>query len=381
MKVKFANRIFEVLYTKEVAGLALYAVEDEPNHVDWLTNVEVIDAEKVESKFHKGDWTVSNLDKKARQISEVHFDKYNSYYVVNGKSVNLEEYDRLHHLWSIHDAKDGDILADNESNVILLFRGIGNSEWNDVIDYHCYYDFRLKEFDVQENLGYYGNVRNTSLKPATKEQRNQLEKAMTEAGYTFDFKKKELKKIEQKSDDKVEPMSLDEAIKHCKEKSCGNNTCALEHKQLEKWLIELKELKGQKLTAWSKEDERTFDGILDEIEANKEDAPDYDVAVYDRYLSWLKSLKDRVQPRQEWSEEDENRFNNLIFLVECSKEGEATKQGFIKFINRLKFLREKYRWKPSKEQIIALRWVLNNVPYNKHKEEISALLDQIKDFL
>lgn len=36
-------------------------------------------------------------------------------------------------------------------------------------------------------------------------------------------------------------------------------------------------------------------------------------------------------------------------------------------------------WKTSEEQIVALRWVLNNVPYNKHKEEISGLLDQIKD--
>ena len=46
MKVKFANKVFEVLYTKEVAGLTMYAVEDEPNHIDWLINVEVIDAEK-----------------------------------------------------------------------------------------------------------------------------------------------------------------------------------------------------------------------------------------------------------------------------------------------------------------------------------------------
>ena len=50
MKVKFANKVFEVLYTKEVAGLTMYAVEDEPNHIDWLINVEVIDAEKKELK-------------------------------------------------------------------------------------------------------------------------------------------------------------------------------------------------------------------------------------------------------------------------------------------------------------------------------------------
>lgn len=50
MKVKFANKVFEVLYTMEAAGLTMYAVEDEPNHIDWLTNVEVVDAEKKELK-------------------------------------------------------------------------------------------------------------------------------------------------------------------------------------------------------------------------------------------------------------------------------------------------------------------------------------------
>lgn len=51
MKVKFANRVFEVLYTKETAGLTMYAVEDEPNHIDWLTNVEVVDDDKKELKI------------------------------------------------------------------------------------------------------------------------------------------------------------------------------------------------------------------------------------------------------------------------------------------------------------------------------------------
>ena len=97
--------------------------------------------------------------------------------------------------------------------------------------------------------------------------------------------------------------------------------------------IELSELDNlmlkKKGSAWSEEDERNLQGVIDEIEANKNQAPDYDFATYDRFLSWLKSLKNR------------------------------------------------YTWKPSNEQIIALRWVLNNIPYNKHKEEISGLLDQI----
>ena len=40
-----------------------------------------------------------------------------------------------------------------------------------------------------------------------------------------------------------EMMTLDEAIEHCKEKSCSNTDCAREHRQLAEWLEELKEYK------------------------------------------------------------------------------------------------------------------------------------------
>ena len=46
MKVKFADKIYDVLYTMKFLGKPIYAVEDEPNHIDWLVNVEVIDEEK-----------------------------------------------------------------------------------------------------------------------------------------------------------------------------------------------------------------------------------------------------------------------------------------------------------------------------------------------
>ena len=36
-------------------------------------------------------------------------------------------------------------------------------------------------------------------------------------------------------------MTLEEAIIHCNEKSCGNTQCAFEHKQLAEWLQELQE--------------------------------------------------------------------------------------------------------------------------------------------
>ena len=77
----------------------------------------------------------------------------------------------------------------------------------------------------------------------------------------------------------------------------------------------------------------------------------------DKYIAWLE--KQGVQESPEWDEADVNRFNNLIFLVECSKEGEATKQGFIKFIKRLRGMKCENRWKPTVEQLDALREVIS----------------------
>jgi hypothetical protein len=156
-------------------------------------------ADTVEPKFHKGDWAVSNLDGKARQISEVHFDKYNSYYVVNGKSVNLEEYDRLHHLWTIQDAKDGDILFQDlmggktfiyngiNPDMAILYSFIISNDGKDVLPYHI----------GKPNTGI-GNIEENKniIYPATKEQRDFLFQKMKETGYEWDADKLELKKIE-----------------------------------------------------------------------------------------------------------------------------------------------------------------------------------------
>ena len=63
MKVKFANKVFEVLYTMKVAGQTMYAVEDKPNHIDWLVNVEVVDDEKKESDKSEQEPYPETLDK------------------------------------------------------------------------------------------------------------------------------------------------------------------------------------------------------------------------------------------------------------------------------------------------------------------------------
>ena len=49
---------------------------------------------------------------------------------------------------------------------------------------------------------------------------------------------------------------------------------------------------------WSEEDDKNWRGIIDEIEANKSDAPDYDIETYDNFLSWLDNIKQRMEEQQ-----------------------------------------------------------------------------------
>lgn len=84
MKVKFANKVFEVLYTKDVAGLTMYAVEDEPNHIDWLINVEVIDGESKELKKIEDEIEIPFGAKDSELIEE-------RYYIPKGCYVEVRD--------------------------------------------------------------------------------------------------------------------------------------------------------------------------------------------------------------------------------------------------------------------------------------------------
>jgi len=101
------------------------------------------------------------------------------------------------HLWTIDDAKDGDVLADNIG--VILFKSIRD---NNVINYYAYLSGL---FAVQKGEEYWGYAVNCALSPATKEQHERFFAAMHNAGYEWDAEKKELKKIDQKPEDKAVP--------------------------------------------------------------------------------------------------------------------------------------------------------------------------------
>ena len=293
-------------------------------------------ADKVEPKFKVGDWTVSNLDKKARQISEVHFDEYNSYYVVDGKSVNLEEYDRLHHLWTIQDAKDGDVLACNDNPFLFLkyekdeyglvccsYCGISNSEYD--------------EFAVNTNTKkYWCDIE--FVNPATKEQRDLLFQKMHEAGYEWDEEKKEPKKIEQKpTDEEIKTLLRTEyekgradAIAEMQKPvdciDCTNSKGCINCED-----GNMKETLVQK-PAWSEEDDLILETIIDHIIPDK---PFIANGFTDKELvTWLKTLKQRYT----WKPSDEQMeaLHDLNLTGNISYAGQG--QVLIELYNDLKKL-------------------------------------------
>lgn len=88
---------------------------------------------------------------------------------------------------------------------------------------------------------------------------------------------------------------------------------------------------------WSEEDERNLQGIIDEIEANKNNAPDYDLATYDRFLSWLKSLKNRYT----WKPSDK-QMEAIRIAAEVGTANDSWAMGILRDVyNDLKKLKGK----------------------------------------
>ena len=91
-------------------------------------------------------------------------------------------------LWTIEDAKDGDILAFKEE--ILLFKSYSVQEG---ISLYCWYNGQTNNFHSKEEIDISLNKRH-KIFPATKEQRDTFMKIMNDASYEWDAEKKELKK-------------------------------------------------------------------------------------------------------------------------------------------------------------------------------------------
>ena len=207
-----------------------------------------------ESEFKVGDWVVNKLD----DVWHIDSIDNKNYQTSDGKGnynyFPISKQDEMR-LWTIKDAKNGDILM---AKAPFIFNG--NLEGGiGCPGAHCAIN-TLGEFQIPTSPKHWTGHTTT---PATKEQRDLLFQKMHEAGYEWNAEKKAL---------------------------------------------------YDKPTAWSKEDEEMARKTLVHFVATF----DGDCSEKVRLASWLESLKERIQlqPKQEWSERDERFLNQTIEEVD-----------------------------------------------------------------
>lgn len=161
-----------------------------------LNKQEIINC-SVGPEFHEGNWVV-----RGDTVAQI-LDIQEQYYIgrdTNGKDFVSSRFldDNKIHLWTIQDAKDGDVLVTvNDENRPFIYKGCFDPNHPDSPVAYCGIDADGYFYSGGGKFNHWWTVE--KVQPATKEQRDTLMKAMTDAGYTFDFDKKELKEVAQKS--------------------------------------------------------------------------------------------------------------------------------------------------------------------------------------
>lgn len=214
-------------------------------------------------KFNIGDWIVSDLDdvNEDFRLCKI-IDTEDGCYVIQSdkgcKGYNFFEiWESDYHLWSIKDAKDGDVLATD--SWLYIFKDTNNKA---IIQFHCTCPINGKPYKwcFSSDNSYLDIYVDANIHPATKEQRDLLFQKMCEEGFEWDVDKKELKKIGMKS-------------------------------------------------VWGEEDEKMLIDCFNVLHRS-----DYPRDKVKKTALWVKSLKDKIisQPQQNWSEEDNETLDRII---------------------------------------------------------------------
>ena len=269
-------------------------------------------ADKVEPKFKDGDWIVykDNIWK----VCNISLQNYYELLKINNEVSTrlIEDVDNNAHLWTIQDAKDGDVLSYREGQWCFIYKGIVTE---DTFKYYAL----LSEKGITVNDAAF-SLLTSCITPATKDQRDALMKAMTDAGYTFDFEKKELRKIEQKPTEDVDLPEFESYLCLMFQKFRAKGMC-------------------------------TNGEIIDYVKEHSQ------------------KLRD-ILVNLAWSEEDETKINYLIALLQnCTMNNDALRVMNEGIEDWLKSLRPQTTWKPSDEQMEAFKDIIVFGSVGKERKE------------
>ena len=330
-------------------------------------------ADKVEPKLkvEKDKWYVcirdlyDNYGTKAFYKGDVYYSTKNETLIPGNSNVPyeikycVEDYFRL---WTIQDAKDGDVLAyvtDEDALWIMIYRSL-----YEPYEGHVHYHALL----VNDNFSDKGTccICINDLKPATKEQRDLLFAKMKEAGYEWDAEKKELKKIHVIDEGKAE-------MDYCFTKM----------------------MNGEKVSSSCSEEDEEYNGedygidglwhAMNILERTLGKVSGYQTD--DGILSHkcaITAVKKLYKQKTDWSEEDSVRLQRIIDFLWYNRKGDTDAiYQQEQDIDWLKSLKERYTWKPSDDQMYYLSWIANvklgdGVVEQAVSKHLNSLYDDLK---
>jgi len=141
----------------------------------------------IKPKFKVGDWIVFD-NGNVEHITSVGI---HGYTFDDGDYLLHDECDKIAHLWSIQDARDGDVLA-NDHHILILKELVYDWSSNGTsYSVKAYCGIKPNgNFEIgKDNWSFCGTLH---IHPATKEQRDTLFAKMKEAKWEWDAEKKEL---------------------------------------------------------------------------------------------------------------------------------------------------------------------------------------------
>lgn len=141
--------------------------------------------DEVKPKFKVGDWiTNGEYTWKVTDIKPLDYILQSR----NGDTVDdtISYVDEEFHLWTIQDAKAGDVLAYPDGTIVIFkYRLDGLNS-----GIYMSYILLVTKIEISQSC-----VVSKDITPATKEQRDKLEKAITESGYKWNKEDLKLEKI------------------------------------------------------------------------------------------------------------------------------------------------------------------------------------------
>ena len=158
--------------------------------IEAIIDEKVDNANKVEPKFKVGDWIIFNDDGYICRIISIRNNKYHIYSIYNNikQWIKITDIDNKCHLWTLSDAKDGDILASPDSKAFIYN---GNFDTGNVGAY-CGLNI-YDEFTIADNKCNW--CCNCNIIPATKKQRIALFDEMNSLNYVWNPETKELNRL------------------------------------------------------------------------------------------------------------------------------------------------------------------------------------------